>query len=391
MVEHLCHILCGMATTTLKKWSESTLCKPESIDREAGVIRGVKIIGHESRNRRNYDDRALSEAIPLYENAKVYIDHPGKGAGDRSMKDRWGVLKNVRKESSGLYGDLHYLKSHKLTEQILEAAERFPDTFGLSHNASGEERKIGGRNTVVAIESVYSVDLVGDPATNKGLFESTTMNKTVKQICEAHTGKVEFVKALQEMYGEDKLAEMDGYDPSAIEVPVEESMDAAGEVSEAFKAIFLSILNDESLDNNAKLSKIRIIMKAQATVNDAVNSADVGSNKVEEDEEEDSEMEESLKRATDENKKLTEELELLKTKVACEKLLRESNREVSDVRVAALVAVKESDRKPLVESWASIGASDKKRPSASPSRFTESASTVEYPKDQAAFKQFLRS
>ena len=387
-----------MATTTLKKWSESTLCKPESIDREAGVIRGVKIIGHESRNRRNYDDRALSEAIPLYENAKVYIDHPGKGAGDRSMKDRWGVLKNVRKESSGLYGDLHYLKSHKLTEQILEAAERFPDTFGLSHNASGDERKINGKNTVVAIESVYSVDLVGDPATNKGLFESTTMKKTVKQICESHASKVEFAKVLQEMYGEDKLAEMDGYDPSAIEVPVEESMDAASEVDEAFKQIFLSILSDTSLDSNAKLSKLRIIMKAQSTVNDAVGETKTMSSEMpmEDDMEDDmemdnSEMEESIKKLTDESNSLKEELLLLKTKVACEKLLRESNREVSDVRIAALVAVKESDRRPLVESWATIGASDRKRPSASPSRFTESASTVEYPKDQAAFKQFLRS
>jgi len=54
------------------------------IDREAGVIFGVKIIGCESRNGRHYPNDTLRHAIPLYENSKVNLDHPGSPSQSRS-------------------------------------------------------------------------------------------------------------------------------------------------------------------------------------------------------------------------------------------------------------------------------------------------------------------
>ena len=61
-----------MTTATLTRpkrtrLSERVTSQPGRVDREAGVIFGVKIIGRHSRNGRTYSDRALSEAVNLYE------------------------------------------------------------------------------------------------------------------------------------------------------------------------------------------------------------------------------------------------------------------------------------------------------------------------------------
>src|SRR5262245_2140459 len=108
------------------------------VDREAGIIRAVKILGRESRNGRSYSDEALTQAVRLYEGLGVNIDHPqSKAVADRKFADGFGYLRNVRRQDDGVYGDLVFLKSHVLAEQICEAAERMPQQFGLSHHAEG--------------------------------------------------------------------------------------------------------------------------------------------------------------------------------------------------------------------------------------------------------------
>jgi hypothetical protein len=59
-----------------------------------------------------------------------------------------------------------------MTKQLVEAAQRFPEIFGLSHDAGGDEQIIDGERRVVEMYEVKSVDVVADPATNEGLFES---------------------------------------------------------------------------------------------------------------------------------------------------------------------------------------------------------------------------
>jgi hypothetical protein len=150
------------------------------VDREAGVIRNVKIIGFNSQNGRRYTSGALKAAIPLYEGIKVNVDHPEKGpTQQRSSYDRFGKFVNVRfVEGEGLFGDLVYLKSHPIAEQVCEAAERMPDVFGMSHNAQGEgivDKR--GIFEVNKITEVRHVDLVADPATTQSLAESKQATK----------------------------------------------------------------------------------------------------------------------------------------------------------------------------------------------------------------------
>lgn len=143
------------------------------VDREAGIIHGVRILGPSSLNGRKYTPEAIQKAMGLYENRPVNVDHPGpKDNNQRRVSDRFGWIKNIKYQNNGLDGELHYLKSHPQAEAVIEAAERNPALFGLSHNADGRMVRRGSEYLVEEIVGVRSVDLVADPATTKSLFES---------------------------------------------------------------------------------------------------------------------------------------------------------------------------------------------------------------------------
>ncbi len=90
------------------------------VDREAGIIRGVKLIGFASKNGRDYLPDALRGAMHLYESAEVNIDHPEKSAAQpRSYSSSFGILRNVNYvEGQGLFGDLHYNPKHALADHV---------------------------------------------------------------------------------------------------------------------------------------------------------------------------------------------------------------------------------------------------------------------------------
>lgn len=144
-----------------------------NIHRAAGILRRVKILGRESTNGRTYTPEAMQQAARLYEGIKVNLDHAADfSPPDRSIADRLGVLRNVIVESDGVYGDLHLLMAHPLAAMVMEAAEKMPETLGLSHNAEGGVRRENGVAIVESIHQVHSVDLVQTPASVAGLFES---------------------------------------------------------------------------------------------------------------------------------------------------------------------------------------------------------------------------
>ena len=144
------------------------------VDRESGVIRGVKILGLQSRNGRSYLPDALRQAAALYENAKVNVNHPkGHPAAPRDYQDRLGQIRGVElRPEEGLFGDLHFNPKHALAEQLVWDAEHAPENVGFSHNVEARTAKRGEEVVVEAITRVQSVDLVADPATTRGLFEA---------------------------------------------------------------------------------------------------------------------------------------------------------------------------------------------------------------------------
>ncbi|GEM_PF-1523358 len=143
------------------------------VDRHNGRIFGVKVLGLESRNGRVYRPEAIAAAAPLYENVKVNVNHPKTRPHEaRDYQDRLGCLRNVRATADGLFGDLYFNPHHPLADQLAWDAEHAPENVGLSHNVQARTRRYGDQVIVEAIESVTSVDLVADPATTRGLYES---------------------------------------------------------------------------------------------------------------------------------------------------------------------------------------------------------------------------
>ncbi len=144
------------------------------VDPAAGVIRGIKILGLRSRNGREYLPAALDAAAALYEGAKVNVNHPkGHLAGPRDYQDRIGVIRHVAvRVGEGLFGDLFFNPKHALAEQLAWDAQHAPENVGLSHNVEARTARRGETLVVEAITKVQSVDLVADPATTRGLFET---------------------------------------------------------------------------------------------------------------------------------------------------------------------------------------------------------------------------
>jgi len=156
------------------------------VDRAAGVIRGVKLLGLASRNGRRYRENALIEAIGLYEGAKVNVNHPkGHALAPRDYQDRLGIVRGVQfRRGEGLFGDLHFNPRHALSEQLVWDAQHAPQNVGLSHNVLARTKQIGDETIVEAITKVQSIDVVADPATTNGLYEHAS---TETADCDSHS------------------------------------------------------------------------------------------------------------------------------------------------------------------------------------------------------------
>jgi len=158
-----------MSATKIERLREITLGGGGRVDRENGVIHGVRVLGPTSRNGRRYLPEAIRGAVGLYEGLQVNLDH---SPNERSVKDRAGWLQNARVGTAGdLRADFCYFKSDATAAKICEAAERNPAAFGFSHHAEGKTRREGDTVLVEQITRVFSVDVVSAPATSNGLFE----------------------------------------------------------------------------------------------------------------------------------------------------------------------------------------------------------------------------
>ena len=144
---------------------------PLTVDRDKGIIYGIKILGWDSDNDRHYLPEAGRKALALYEGAKAYANHPDKPTELRKLGEALGVWHNPKWKPDGVYADLHYFKTHPLAECICEDAERGLGAFGASHNADGQGEQVNGKFQVNRILEVRSIDIVTEAATTSNLWE----------------------------------------------------------------------------------------------------------------------------------------------------------------------------------------------------------------------------
>jgi hypothetical protein len=172
------------------------------IDTVNSVVRGVKLLGLESVNGRRYRPEAARKAIPLYEGAKVNLNHPkGKPNEPRGYEERFGAFRNVAyREGLGLYGDHFYNPKHPVTAQYLWDVEHAPHAAGFSHNVDAQTSREAGKVVVESIVRVRSVDLVADPATTHGFFESQDDDLSRLTVQELIAARPDIVTRVREEY-----------------------------------------------------------------------------------------------------------------------------------------------------------------------------------------------
>lgn len=331
------------------------------MDRDAGVIRGVKLCGLESRNGRRYPIETLQAALPLYENIPCNVNH-----GDSTAEDRLGCFRNPRLQEDGIYADLHYLKSHAMADKLAEAAERMPHILGFSHNAEGAGQFIEGVWVIEKIEKLNSVDLVADPATTNGLFEGRNM-KSLKERFAARQDCPLSVRILKEMDG-DPAMDMPMADPAP---------DAGGDHKQDLLAAIAKMLDAGDVDLAKKvfalLTKDAAPAEAPAQENDDAKDPKDGQG--------DDENKDDKK---DSSESLRKENQALKAQLSVAQLCESLHFVPSPIEREALLAMTdETKRGQLAESMQSksLGARFDRRPRSGPA--TTTAATVPTPEEAA--------
>ena len=241
---------------------ETTFSQSPRVDREAGVIRNVKVLGRTSKNGREYSDPALNDVVRIYEGVKVRVDHPPKNepGKERQFVDAFGRLEKLRRGDDGVYADMPYKKAHPLAELVCESAERFPTEFGLSHNAEGTVVQKDGKVIVESITRARGVDVVDSPASTQGIFESKNEGEPSVELAFTETIKVSDIAAGSATdHPIHALLEMDGMGAMTVDVPAGSDHDK--KLKAALEKMILAIFRDDSIDSTATAKKISASLK----------------------------------------------------------------------------------------------------------------------------------
>lgn len=158
------------------------------VDRESWVIKGVKVLGRQSRNGRIYEDAAIRDSARLCENLPVTV-RGGHNREDRDYHSQNGQLRNgearhLGSDKAASYYDWHLNPADELTEKICYDAEHFPENVPLSHEVSVYQGEVDEEG-VLRVERLIEVDGVAavyKGGTNRSLFESEVVMdlKTLK-------------------------------------------------------------------------------------------------------------------------------------------------------------------------------------------------------------------
>ncbi|MEX0701173.1 MAG: hypothetical protein WD069_03680 [Planctomycetales bacterium] len=164
-------------TEHLRDWSAHGL----EIDRDARLIKNVALAGLESKNGYRYSAEALRNAVPLYENKPVFLDHAANARRpfERSTRDLVGSIVAARFAGGRIRGDIRVVDT-EAGRTFLALAETSGPAVGMSHVVLAE--KSGDGTLVERIVEVVSVDAVVFPATTASFREQTDAGERAEEV-----------------------------------------------------------------------------------------------------------------------------------------------------------------------------------------------------------------
>lgn len=402
------------AAAKTKAFTESCFCEAKMpVDREAGIIRGVKILGEHSQNGNQYTQQCMAESRQIYEGAKVNVNHPkGSPSTPRDYQDRLGVIRNVEhRKGDGLYGELHYNPKHAIAPQLEWDAEHNPSAVGFSHNVDGRFRRQGGKRIVEGIDKLRSVDLVADPATTAGLYEHVEGDdKTLAEVIESHAGSDSPILPLLEAFMSAAPTAGAMQVPAGKTPQLDSAMGAGAApmnnaLHDALKAAVVAVFDDATLDDAAMLDKIKKILgvKADQSPDAAAGDDPIGGDPFADDEETMTDEEKKAKAEAGEKKlkesveaavsaatkPLVEQVAAQQKQIDARAVLESVNATPTAQLIGELVACTDKPAmEKLVEGWSPAKLGRTKPQARGLGNFTEGV--AEYPKDHDSFARALR-
>lgn len=156
------------------------LLKESNFDDENLVIRNASLLGAVSANGYTFTETAMKDAAKLLENGVQYLNHPQSESEDRDISKLVSSVKNVRFVSgeSKVRGDIHFVDTPHIREEIFPRLKHFKNKVGNSIVGEGISESREDGEFVTSLHAIESVDLVTDPATNRGLFEGIKPKKS---------------------------------------------------------------------------------------------------------------------------------------------------------------------------------------------------------------------
>lgn len=145
----------------------------ESEEGQPVIIRNVALSSTVSRNGYTYSEKAFQDAVALYENAPVFIDHDLKKPKERSVRDLAGTVLNPKYNpiTKRMMGDIQALGTES-GKFFIELARNRPPKVSMSHVVMGKRNK--AKNIVESLHEVLSVDVVTGAATTTSFSEQET-------------------------------------------------------------------------------------------------------------------------------------------------------------------------------------------------------------------------
>ena len=141
------------------------------VDKPNRLVSNVALTARESKNGYRYSEEALRQAVRLYDNKPVFLDHAANVSRphERSTRDLVGSIVDPRYENGRIRGDIQVLET-EAGRTFLALAESRNASVGMSHVVLAERSR--DRSVVEAIHDVVSVDAVVFPATSSTFSES---------------------------------------------------------------------------------------------------------------------------------------------------------------------------------------------------------------------------
>lgn len=290
---------------------------PLRVDREKGIIYGVKVCGRYSPNNHGvreadgteYTVSAWHSEAKLIDGIKTYAGHPPdrNPTAERDPNDANGVLRNPfvieSGENPGLFADWHGLPSDPVFVKAMDDVEKGLGVYGLSHNARWGKSEVKNRRlTIETMEAVNSVDVVTKPATNSNLWESrekSTVKYTLKSILESHKKTLSAPRIKWATY---VLETMD----DGVTTAETDEMPVDAEPEDAMKAAFMAAgskiltgMFDGSIDDVEGFKKLKELHKAHGKLTQTAEPDEPAAEESEDDDDDD-----------DDKKKAAESVEL---------------------------------------------------------------------------------